>query len=72
MSNPIWGSDFKSQKAQGHVEALRETLRLFDVFRKSAPRKDIVEDLDRRLNIFRSELQTRDAISKMQKETGTL
>lgn len=46
------------------TEDLRKLLWLFDLFAKKAPLPEIVEDLNKVLAIYRSELQCRDSLVK--------
>lgn len=60
----------KEQAKSGHaarVKLLQQTIRVFDQFRAACPMEDLAEEFNRRMAIYRSELQARQSIDSAKK-----
>jgi len=60
----------QSPETSQRQDDLRATLAAFDEFMAKAPLKDIADELNARMGIYRSELQTRESISKSRAAAG--
>lgn len=57
----------KEMRDAQYIADLRKTLELFDEFRSKAPMREIADEINPRLSIFRSELSCLESIQKVKK-----